>query len=174
MTQHKHIRTPKSARLATVLGLSGTLIVPVGLLTAAPAAAHTPAPAAAPTTPVVQLAGAPQDGVVEEAARQAGAPYVYGATGPDVFDCSGYVQHVFRQSGREIPRTSSAQYAASQPVAREDKQPGDLIAMRNSSESITHVGIYAGDNAWWVASSSRDAVIRQNLYSNNYSVGRFA
>lgn len=173
MTQHKHIRTPKSARLATVLGLSGTLIVPVGLLTAAPAAAHTPVAAAAPA-PAVEPAGTPPAGVVEEAARQAGAPYVYGATGPDVFDCSGYVQHVFRQLGREVPRTSSAQYAASEPVARGDKQPGDLIAMRNSSGSITHVGIYAGDNAWWVASSSRDAVIRQTLYSNNYSVGRFA
>lgn len=174
MTKHKHVRTPKSARLATVLGVSSALLVPVGLLTAAPAAAHTHAPEPAPTTPVVQLAGAPQDGVVEQAARQVGAPYVYGATGPDAFDCSGYVQHVFRQLGRELPRTSSAQYAASEPVARDDKQPGDLIAMRNSSGRITHVGIYAGDNAWWVASSSRDAVIRQTLYSNNFSVGRFA
>ncbi len=173
MTKHKHVRTPKCARLATVLGVSSALLVPVGLLTAAPAAAHSPVPVAAPA-PAVEPAGTPRAGVLEEAARQAGKPYVYGATGPGAFDCSGYVQYVFRQVGRELPRTSGAQYAASQPVAKQDKQPGDLIAMRNSSGRITHVGIYAGDNAWWVNSSSRDAVIRQTLYSNNYSVGRFA
>jgi cell wall-associated NlpC family hydrolase len=72
----------------------------------------------------------------------------------------------------ELPRTSGAQYAATAPVAKSDKQPGDLIAMRNGGGRITHVGIYAGENSWWVASSGRDSVIRQTLYSNNYSVGR--
>ncbi|MGI8537114.1 MAG: C40 family peptidase [Mycobacteriales bacterium] len=167
MSKHKHVRPSTSARLATVLGVSGALLAPVGLLTAAPAAAHIPLVAALPTS-------SPVGGILEVAASQAGKPYVYGANGPNAFDCSSYVQYVFRQVGREVPRTSGAQYAASQPVAQRDKQPGDLIAMRNSSGRITHVGIYAGDNAWWVNSSSRDSVIRQNLYSNNYSVGRFA
>ncbi len=165
MTQNS--RTTWTARFATLAGLSGALLVPAALATAAPAAAHS---AAAPA-PVPAASGGAGD-VVAEAARFAGTPYVYGAVGPKAFDCSGFVLHVFRQLGVELPRTSSAQYAATTPVAQSDKQPGDLIAMRNGGGRITHVGIYAGDNSWWVASSSRDSVIRQVLYSNHYSVGR--
>ena len=99
---------------------------------------------------------------------------MYGATGPGSFDCSGFVQYVYGQLGVDVPRTSGAQYAASAKVSQADRRAGDIIAMRSDSGRVTHVGIYAGDNSWWVARRSGTTVTRQQLYSSNYSVGRVA
>lgn len=110
---------------------------------------------------------------VAEAAKHKGKPYQYGATGPDRFDCSGYTMYVFSRLGKKIPRTSNEQYTGTRlKVARSAKQTGDLIFMRNSSGRITHVGIYAGSNKWWVSPKSGDVVKLQTLYSTNYSVAR--
>jgi cell wall-associated NlpC family hydrolase len=71
-----------------------------------------------------------------------GKPYVFGAEGPDAFDCSGLIQRVWRQAGVELPRTSSEQAEAGQQVPLSQIQPGDLViyyAGRN------HVGMYVGD-----------------------------
>jgi len=161
-------RSPRpSARAVAVLGLSTALMTPVlGLVTAAPAAAHTTSASSSSTTSGFGARA------VEEAARHEGKPYEYGATGPGSFDCSGFVQYVYGQLGVAVPRTSGEQYAASQKVSQADRRPGDLIAMRSDSGRITHVGIYAGDDSWWVARRSGTTVTRQQLYSSNYSVGR--
>jgi cell wall-associated NlpC family hydrolase len=111
---------------------------------------------------------------VDEARTHDGKPYEYGATGPDSFDCSGFVQYVFAQVGRELPRTSRDQYAASEKVAREDVRLGDLIAIHNSKGTVTHVGIYAGDHRMWVASSGAERVKLQEIYTDRYRVGRFS
>ena len=159
MSQHH-----RTTRTAAVLGLSVALLSPVvGVATASPAAAHEN-----------QASSSFGERAVQEAARHEGKPYEYGATGADSFDCSGFVQSVYRQLGVDIPRTSSEQYAASTKVSRADLRPGDLIAMRNGDGRITHVGVHAGDNSWWVARRSGTTVTRQALYSDNYSVGRFA
>lgn len=110
---------------------------------------------------------------VTEAARHAGKPYRYGATGPGSFDCSGFVQYVFGQVGVSVPRTSGQQAAAARPVPRGSEQLGDLIIFR-SGGSVTHVGIYAGDGTMWVARRSGTTVTRQKIYTSSYSVGRFA
>ncbi|NUR27108.1 MAG: C40 family peptidase [Catenulispora sp.] len=71
-----------------------------------------------------------------------GKPYVFGAEGPDAFDCSGLIQRVWREAGVELPRTSSEQAEAGQRVPLSQIQPGDLViyyAGRN------HVGMYVGD-----------------------------
>ena len=162
MTQHH-----RSTRTAAVLGLSVALLTPVvGVATAAPASAH--------TTQASSTSSSFGDQAVQEAARHEGKSYEYGATGPDTFDCSGFVQYVYNQLGVDIPRTSSDQYAASNKVSKADRRPGDLIAMRNSEGRITHVGIYAGDDSWWVARRTGTTVTQQALWSDNYSVGRFA
>lgn len=176
MTQHaatpRTTRSPRpSARTVAVLGLSTALLSPLlGLATAAPAAAHTTsAPAPSPSSSSSSSFGAR---AVDEAAQQEGKPYAYGATGPGSFDCSGFVQYVYGQLGVDLPRTSGEQYAASQKVSQADRRPGDLIAMRSDSGRVTHVGVYAGDDSWWVARRSGTTVTRQQLYSTNYSVGR--
>ncbi|MBL7493973.1 C40 family peptidase [Frankia sp. AgB1.9] len=105
------------------------------------------------------------------ASLQKGKPYVYGATGPYSFDCSGLVQYVFRQLGRNLPRTADAQYWATVHVAQSGKQPGDLIFF-GSPGSIYHVGIYAGNGYMWAAPETGGVVSLRPIYSSTYHVGR--
>ena len=111
---------------------------------------------------------------VSEASRHQGAPYVYGAAGPTKFDCSGFTMYVWGRMGKRLPHSSSQQYTSSavRHIAKSSKAVGDLIFMKNSSGRITHVGIYAGSNTWWVAPKSGDRVKHQALYSSNYVVAR--
>lgn len=76
------------------------------------------------------------------ALTRVGDPYVWGATGPDKFDCSGLVQWAFKQVGKDVPRTSSAQAGYGTPVAKDELQPGDVVLFYSD---ISHVGIYAGN-----------------------------
>lgn len=79
-----------------------------------------------------------------------GDPYVWGATGPDQFDCSGLVQWAFKQVGKNVPRTSSQQASYGTPVSRDQLQPGDVVFFY---PSISHVGIYAGNGLMLHAST---------------------
>ncbi|MET8779945.1 NlpC/P60 family protein [Nocardia sp. NPDC004654] len=79
-----------------------------------------------------------------------GDPYVWGATGPDQFDCSGLVQWAFKQVGKNVPRTSSAQASYGTPVSKENMQPGDVVFFYSD---ISHVGIYAGNGLMLHAST---------------------
>lgn len=112
--------------------------------------------------------------VVAEAQRHQGKPYYYGATGPSRFDCSGFTLYVFSRFDKRLPHNSAQQYNAAgvRHISKASRAVGDLIFMRNSSNRITHVGIYAGSNKWWVAPKSGDHVKLQTLYSSNYLVGR--
>ena len=149
------------SRWTAVAGLTGALLLPAMVVsTASPVSA----------TEQTSSFGAR---VVEEARTHDGKDYRYGATGPDAFDCSGYVLYVFRQLGKSLPRSSGDQYAASTKVAKTDKRPGDLIAFHNSDGRVTHVAIYAGDGNMWVASTGSDRVRLQAIYSSSYRVGRF-
>lgn len=79
---------------------------------------------------------------VQAAISRIGDPYVWGAVGPNQFDCSGLMLWAYQQAGRTIPRTSEAQLAGGTPVARGDLKPGDLIIFYSAA---THVGMYVGD-----------------------------
>ncbi|WP_181796745.1 C40 family peptidase [Streptomyces sp. WELS2] len=70
-----------------------------------------------------------------------GSPYVWGATGPHAFDCSGLVQAAYRAAGLSLPRTSYAQINAGRRVSRSELLPGDLVFFYSG---ISHVGIYVG------------------------------
>jgi len=88
---------------------------------------------------------APISSVGEQAVRAAesklGSPYVYGASGPDAFDCSGLVQWAYKQAGLNLPRTSYDQAAAGVAVSQSDLQVCDVISFYGGS----HSGIYAGN-----------------------------
>ncbi|MEU9447416.1 NlpC/P60 family protein [Streptomyces sp. NPDC048277] len=71
-----------------------------------------------------------------------GSPYVWGATGPDAFDCSGLAQAAYRSAGVSIPRTTYAQIDAGHRVSRSELQPGDLVFFYSG---VSHVGIYIGN-----------------------------
>jgi len=81
------------------------------------------------------------DQAVAFAYAQLGKPYVYGATGPDSYDCSGLVQAAWASAGVSIPRTTYEQWAALPHIPMSDLEPGDLIEYNGES----HVAIYVGD-----------------------------
>ncbi|MFJ9621399.1 NlpC/P60 family protein [Streptomyces sp. NPDC101181] len=70
-----------------------------------------------------------------------GKPYVWGATGPDAFDCSGLTQAAWRAAGVGLPRTTYTQINAGQRVPRSQLAPGDLVFFYSG---ISHVGLYIG------------------------------
>ncbi|WP_043677013.1 C40 family peptidase [Streptomyces xylophagus] len=79
---------------------------------------------------------------VSYAYQKLGSPYVWGATGPNAFDCSGLVQAAYSSAGVSLPRTTYAQINAGQRVSRSELRPGDLVFFYSG---ISHVGIYVGD-----------------------------
>lgn len=96
---------------------------------------------AAPAAPFVGSSASEGQRIVDAAASKIGAPYVWGATGPNAFDCSGLTQWAYGQVGKSIPRTSQAQAAGGHRVGINDLQPGDIVAFYSGA---THVGIYTG------------------------------
>ena len=80
--------------------------------------------------------------ILDAATTRVGSPYVWGATGPDSFDCSGLTSWAYQQAGISIPRTSQAQIGGGTQVSKADLQPGDIVAFYSGA---SHVGIYAGN-----------------------------
>ena len=117
-------------------------------------AAEFVAPAAAPQPP-----GAGTSALVQLAMKLLGAPYAYGGTTPDGFDCSGYTSYVFRQVGVELPRTAAEQAALGQAVALADLRPGDLLFWNTDGNGISHVGIYVGDDKFIHAENDDTGVV---------------
>ncbi|MFD7868321.1 NlpC/P60 family protein [Streptomyces sp. NPDC057682] len=79
---------------------------------------------------------------LKAASTRVGLPYVYGATGPGSFDCSGLTQWAYAQAGANITRTTYSQIAQGTQIARSQLKPGDLVFFSGTS----HVGLYAGNN----------------------------
>jgi len=79
---------------------------------------------------------------IEYALAQVGDAYVWGASGPNAFDCSGLTMMAYAQGGVSLPHSSRAQYGTGTRVAKSDLQPGDLVFYYNP---ISHVGIYLGN-----------------------------
>ncbi|MEV0604653.1 bifunctional lytic transglycosylase/C40 family peptidase [Streptomyces sp. NPDC050315] len=79
------------------------------------------------------------------AGAQLGKPYVWGATGPDSYDCSGLTQAAWNAAGISIPRTSQVQHTAGRAVPPGQMRPGDLIVINNDG-NWGHVGMYMGGN----------------------------
>ncbi|MFI6165731.1 NlpC/P60 family protein [Nocardia sp. NPDC051052] len=98
-----------------------------------------------------------------------GDPYVWGATGPNQFDCSGLVQWAFKQVGKNVPRTSSAQATYGTPVAKDELQPGDVVFFYSD---ISHVGIYAGNGLMLHASTFGVPVAVAPMGSTPYNSAR--
>lgn len=96
-------------------------------------------------TVVAPPSGSKADAVVSYAYQFIGKPYVYGATGPNAFDCSGLTQYVFRSVGVGLSRTTQQQVRQGVAVSRDQLQKGDLVFTEGSATNPTHVGIYIGN-----------------------------
>ena len=105
--------------------------------------------------------------------NQLGSAYVYGASTPGAFDCSGLTSYVYRNMGRSIHRMADDQMQDGLIITKENLQVGDLVFFRapGSPWLASHVGIYAGDNMFIHASTSRGVIyssLNQSYYYGNY------
>ncbi|MFF7164803.1 NlpC/P60 family protein [Streptomyces sp. NPDC008086] len=96
----------------------------------------------APGSATAQAPNARAAAAVSYAYSKLGSPYVWGATGPDAFDCSGLTQAAYRSAGLSLPRTTYAQIDAGRRVSRSELLPGDLVFFYSG---ISHVGLYIGN-----------------------------
>lgn len=88
-------------------------------------------------------------------------PYIWGSTGPKSFDCSGFVNYVYKEIATvQLPRTSYNIAKLKNKVEKDDLQIGDIIYFKTTKKKrISHVGIYIGDNKFVHASSAKKKVV---------------
>jgi cell wall-associated NlpC family hydrolase len=123
--------------------------------------------AAAPSGPVVASSQAAQI-AVDTAMAQRGKPYVWAASGPGSFDCSGLTAYAYHAAGIDLPHSSALQSKMGKAVSRADLQPGDLVFFYSP---VSHVGIYIGNGQMVHAPTTGDVVKVANLDSMGSFVG---
>ncbi|HBG1718745.1 XkdQ/YqbQ family protein [Clostridioides difficile] len=112
------------------------------------------------------------DKLINLAKSKLGCNYVYGATGPNTFDCSGFTQWCYKQIGIKIPRTASAQSKAGKAVDLKDRskwKAGDLLC-RIGGGSSNHVVMYIGNNQIIHSPQTGDVVKIESV--NSYRKGK--
>jgi cell wall-associated NlpC family hydrolase len=105
-----------------------------------------------------------------------GTPYVWAATGPSKFDCSGFTQWVYRDVGINIPRVSRDQAKVGRYVMYKNLRKGDMVffdTKKRRSGRVTHVGIYLGNGNFIHASSAAKKVVVYNFNEKNFYKERF-
>ncbi|WP_405647546.1 NlpC/P60 family protein [Streptomyces sp. NBC_00019] len=100
------------------------------------------------------------------ARSQVGKPYVWGATGPDSYDCSGLTQAAWNAAGISLPRTTYDQVNAGTTVTLANAQPGDLVFFY---DDVTHVGIYIGNGKMIHAPKPGAYVREESIYYDGES-----
>ena len=96
------------------------------------------------------------ENIVNIAKSKMGSPYRYGKSGPDSFDCSGFVYYVFKKVNNPIPRTSLQQSLAGKKLKREELKIGDIVVFDTANRGhVNHSGIYIGDGKFIHATSGK-------------------
>ena len=124
----------------------------------------------APSGPVVGGSGAAQT-VISTAMAQRGKPYVWAASGPGSYDCSGLTAYAYAAAGIRLPHSSAMQSRMGQAVSRDQLQPGDLVFFYSP---VSHVGIYIGNGQMVHAPTSGDVVKVAPLMSGFSGARRIA
>jgi lipoprotein Spr len=108
----------------------------------------------------------------ESIEKRLGAPYRYGRSGEDAFDCSGFVMVVMREAfDLALPRSTVDQYAEGRPVARSNLRDGDLVFFVTRGNRVSHVGVYVGDDRFAHASTKRGVIVSsldEGYYAKRY------
>ncbi len=102
------------------------------------------------------------------ARNELGKAYVFGAAGPNAFDCSGLMTYIFGKAGVSLPHSAAAQYDVTQRISYSQLQPGDLVFYY---QPIDHVGIYIGGGNIIVADNPSVPVRIDSLYWDGVPVG---
>lgn len=108
--------------------------------------------------------------IIQQAKSFIGTPYVWGGTSPGGFDCSGFIQYVYKQNDLLIPRTVSDIWNFSEVIS--SPSIGDLVFFETYQPGPSHMGIYLGEGNFIHAGSSRGVEI-SNLNDNNYWKTRY-
>jgi len=117
--------------------------------------------------------------VTEIAERYVGVPYKYGGTTSDGFDCSGFVQYVFKQKGIAIPRIPADMAAISDKIDFKEIRPGDLVYFKGSNANSSEIGHVAlviesdGTNFKMIHSTSSKGVIISDFNQSEYWKTRY-
>jgi len=109
--------------------------------------------------------------IIEDAKEHLGGRYVWGGTRPSGFDCSGYVQYLYKKEGVNLPRTAMAQSQMGKDVTKSELTKGDLLFFKTTDTRqvpITHVGIYMGNNKFIHAASKKLGIIVSQLEGGRY------
>ncbi|GAA2392643.1 C40 family peptidase [Streptomyces glaucosporus] len=136
-------------------------------VTAATLAGTALVPAATPDAEALTPAGK----ALKVAASKKGAPYQYGAAGPNRFDCSGLTQYSYKKAGKKLPRTAAAQYNRTKHISAKSRKKGDLVFF-HSGGSVYHVGIYAGDGRIWHSPKPGKTVRKEKIWTKSVRYGR--
>lgn len=167
-------RTKCLAELFAALMLAICLAAPCGAAWAGepdvglvPSTTMASGQAAVPTPPLADL--------LQYAVDQDGTPYRKGGISPEHgFDCSGFVRYVFEHvEGVALPHSARALSLLGEKIGKADLQPGDLVFFRIMRHTISHVGIYLGDNRFIHASSRRSGGVRISDLADSYWAKRF-
>lgn len=114
---------------------------------------------------------------VEEHAKELlGIKYVWGATGPYTYDCSGFTQKIYRDAGINIPRVSRDQARVGQFVSYNNLRRGDMVffdTKKRRTGKVSHVGIYLGGGNFIHASSAAKKVVIYNFNEKTFYKKRF-
>jgi peptidoglycan hydrolase CwlO-like protein len=108
--------------------------------------------------------------IVAYASNFLGTPYVWGATGPNSFDCSGFTKYVYAHFGISLSRTTYTQINEGSYISRNNLEPGDLVFF--GSGSPHHVGIYVGNDSYIHAPRTGDVVKVSQLTRRDYLSAR--
>ncbi|MEV2275817.1 C40 family peptidase [Nocardiopsis sp. NPDC049922] len=159
----------QAVSVRTVVRTLRVTVATVSLLAAAlapaPALAHAaPAPAGGTADRVHQaLPWSAVETAIRAAESKKGAPYAWGGTGPNTFDCSGLVQWSFRQAGVALPRIARDQAAAGTRIPYSRARRGDLVYWTHGGGDVYHVGIYLGGGRMIDAPESGDHVRERDV-----------
>jgi len=118
-----------------------------------------------------------QKGVIKTAFSLLGAPYRFGGMTPEGFDCTGFINYVYRHSlGIALPRESHSLILVGKPISGRDLRPADLVYFKIERQKPLHVGIYIGGGKFIHAPSSKGKVNIQSLgldyWKNRYMGAR--
>lgn len=116
------------------------------------------------------------DNVEWRAKELLGRKYVWGATGPRTYDCSGFTQKIYRDAGIRIPRVSRDQAKVGEYISFNNLRRGDLMFFdthKHRSGKVTHVGIYLGNGNFIHASSAAKKIVIFNFNKKTFYKKRF-
>ena len=111
--------------------------------------------------------------IVAQAKKMLGTPYKWGGSGLLGVDCSGFVQYVYKQMGKDLPRMSNQQANAGQHISLDKLKTGDLVAWDNSDRNAgaDHIAIYIGNGQIIEAAKPGTNVKISNLYDQGRAWG---